>query len=257
MNIHDMIQKAKQSAPAAPSTDQVVDDLFIEKIQTHSLSWNDPSFFAGGNKKILEWNLKDMLKFCEEQFALKHGRKPDFAIRPAMMAMSGLRNIIETHFSKSDVNPVMRGYIEWYIQNMNKWWKGKPTNWYPQKMAVDARVEEFVKKKLTSEKAKVKNSISKRPVNPILIEEFYRGDPSDFVCAYGFVITAAFLIKIKDFSRVDAISFLVDASKRAISSGGVTFSHLCQVDAQYGPFERFEEMNPEELIFAVRGHFAS
>jgi hypothetical protein len=249
-----MIHKATENAPSAPNGSEVskVNDLFSDKLSKNLVSWNDASFFAGNGKKIAEWNLKDMLKFVEEQYSLKHGVRSDFAIRPAMMAMSGLRNIIEQQAEKADVNILMKSYIEWYIKNMSKWWKGKPSSWYPQKLIHDARMKEFFKLQSANNAKKEVSTFQKRPVNPILLEEFYRGDPSEFVLAYGIVIPIAFLIKTKNFDRKDAITFVVDAVKRCISSGSATATRIIEINNFYSPFDRFEEIDPEELVIIVR-----
>lgn len=258
MNILNMIHKATENAPSAPSgaDGKKGADLFSDKISKNVLSWNDASFFAGNGKKISEWNLKDMLKFVEEQYCLKFGKKSDFAIRPAMMAMSGLRNVIEQQASKSDVNILMRAYIEWYIQNMNKWWKGKPQTWYPQKLIHDIRMKEFFKTYSVVNEKKESITFQKRPVNPILLEEFYRGDPSEFIMAYGIVIPIAFLVKTKGYERKDAITFVVDAVKRCISSGSMASSRIFEINNFYSPFDRFGEIDPEELVMIVRAQLS-
>lgn len=258
MNIINMIHKATENAPSAPDEKggSKESDLFSGKISKNIVSWNDSSFFAGNGKKISAWNLKDMLKFVEEQYALKFGRKSDFAIRPAMMAMSGLRNIIEQNANKSDVNILMKAYIEWYIQNMNRWWKGKPNTWYPQKLIHDIRMKEFFKTHSEKIKKEESSTFQKRPVNPILLEEFYRGDSAEFVMAYGIVIPIAFLVKTKNYERKDAVKFVVDAVKRCISSGSTTMSRIFEINNFYSPFDRFEEIDPEELVMIVRSQLS-
>jgi len=256
MNIYNMIKKAKNEAPSAPQDNPLIENSFLVETGKKTISWNDPSFFAGGSKRVSEWNLKDMLKFCEERYALKHGFKPDFAIRPAMMAMSGLRHIFEMSVGKNEVNSCMHSYIEWYISNMQKWWKGSSRSWYPQKMVSDSKIKEFLKNNLASNSSNVKKSFSKRPVNAVLLEEFYRGDALEFICAYGIVIPGAFLIKTKGFSREDAISFVFDAIKRGIGSGAITLSKIVEINEHYRPFERLEEIDPEEFLISVRKRFS-
>ena len=85
-----------------------------------------------------------------------------------------------------------------------------------------------------------------------MLEEFYRGDAVEFISAYGIIIPAAFVIKSKGFSRDDAISFVVDAIKRGISSGSFSMSKVLEINDQYRPFERFEEIDPEEFLISVR-----
>lgn len=251
MNIYEMIKKAKESAPLSPQEASIEDVISPSFVKEKSVSWNDPSFFAGGSKKIPEWNLKDMLKFCEERYTLKNGKKPDFAIRPAMMAMSGLRHIFEMNVSKHEVNAFMHSYIEWYMSNMGKWWKGSSKTWYPQKMVCDSKVKEFLRNK-NAKSSHTSHAFAKRPVNSILLEEFYRGDAVEFIAAYGIIIPAAFVLKSKNFSRDDAMSFVVDAIKRGISSGSFSLSKILEINEQYRPFERFEEIDPEEFLISVR-----
>lgn len=256
MNIYNMIKKAKSEAPTPP--DEKSPDSLISNINSsnNAISWNDPSFFAGGGKKVQEWNLKDMLKFCEERYTLRYGSKPDFAIRPAMMAMSGLRHTFDLSVSKSEINICMHAYIEWYIKNMHKWWKGSPKTWYPQKMVSDTRIKEFLNNSRHIKSSKNEKVFSKRPVNSILLEEFYRGDALEFVCAYGVIIPGAFVLKTKGFTRDDAISFVVDAIRRGISSGATSLSQILEINDQYRPFERLEEIDPEEFLISVRSRLS-
>jgi hypothetical protein len=257
MNINDMIMAATRNAPPPPSDNEksFIPDLFLGQNSSNVVSWNDPNFFAGKGKNIYEWNLKDMLNYCEEQYALTYGKKPAFAVRPAMMAMSSLRHSIESNFGKKDVNPIMRAYIEWSVKNIKKYWKGKVDSWYPQKMVADDRIKNFISHNAFAKEAKENNSSEefvKRPINPILLEEFYRGDPCEFVSAYGIVVVAAFLIKMKEFSHEDAVNFVVDSCVRLISSGKSTESKIMRIDDHYRPFDRFAEIDPEGLLISVK-----
>lgn len=254
MNVIKMINDAKKNAPSEPVDLGIkkTDDLFLNTEDKHSISWNDSIFFAGNGKKISSWNLKDMLKFVEEQYALKFGSKPGFSARPAMMAMSGLRYEIEKYVDRHEVNISMKMYIEWHMSNIGKWWKGKIGFWHPQKLVSDFKIKEFFDKQISKKNNKEKIQIQKRPVNTIILEEFYRGDSSEFIMAYGIVIPVAFLIKNKNFSIEDASGFVIDAVKRAISSGSCNLSSILEINEMYRPFDRFDEINPEDLIMIVR-----
>jgi hypothetical protein len=223
--------------------------------------WSD---FSIKNNSLLEdvstWSPKDFIGYIRSVYYQKYFTSLFLAPAFTYMELSKLKDIMSIHVPhfKTNVNAIMKMYIDWYFDIKIYKEHSKTKNWSLRNFNKAANISSFLTTNNVGEsclKKVKKEKIHKKSVSNLVLKKYLDGDEKLFIKDYGLIVPFAYLISASKMDWPTATSYIKRGVKKCIDSS-ISFDYIVEVTNQYGPYDKLRKLNMSALLFDLSSEFS-
>lgn len=263
ITISNAIKKAQEEFKGIKSEVKISNPFLVDSdiFPSETFNFANSSFFNPeilgefNTKPACDWSKKDFLDLIKNLYFKKFVTSPHIPHAYGYMYLNVIEEICLKNFPNSNVKILKAKYIHWYFENyILKDTIKYRSAWNIRKMVHPKVAASFIMY-ASGKTEKIEQEGLKQvrlPVNESLLDLYYRGEASDFVKCYGFIIPFAFLFYSKKLSWDDCLEYTVSAIKDLVINKNCTDKTIRSVTEQYSPYNSmFDKIAPDKISVAL------